>query len=123
MCNLYNITIGPQAILDLTRAMTNRVGNLEPQDVYPDYSAPIVRQGQDGERELVRARWGMPSSKKAIFDATVKRVRWRTSAAAACRPVRAPCRIPRTRSQARRSGSRRPATHSPNVQPPIASDA
>ncbi len=73
MCNLYNITIGPQAILELTRAMTNRVGNLEPQDVYPDYPAPIVRQGMDRERELVRARWGMPSSKKAIFDATVKR--------------------------------------------------
>ena len=74
MCNLYNITVGTQAILELTRAMTNRVGNLEPQDVYPDYRAPIVRQGRDGERELVRARWGMPSSKKAIFDATVKRV-------------------------------------------------
>ena len=52
----------------------NRVGNLEPQDVYRDRPAPIVRQGMDGERELVRARWGVPSSKKAIFDATVKLV-------------------------------------------------
>ncbi len=50
MCNLYNITIGPQAILELTRAMTNGVGNLEPQDVYPDYSAPIVRQGMEAGR-------------------------------------------------------------------------
>ncbi|MBL0934861.1 MAG: SOS response-associated peptidase [Rhizobiaceae bacterium] len=73
MCNLYNITIGPQAILELTRAMTNSVGNLEPQNIYPDYLAPIVREGA-ADRELVRARWGMPSSKKAIFDATVKRV-------------------------------------------------
>lgn len=74
MCNLYNVTKGPPAILEFTRAMVNRSGNLEPGKVYPDYPAPIVRQGQAGERELVKARWGMPSSKKAIFDATVKRV-------------------------------------------------
>lgn len=74
MCNLYNITIGPQAILDLTRAMTNHAGNLEPQNVYPDYPAPIVRQANTGERELVKARWGMPSSRKALLDASLKRV-------------------------------------------------
>lgn len=73
MCNLYNVTKGPQAILEFTRAMVNYAGNLEPGEVYPDYPAPIVRTGWNG-RELVRARWGMPSSKKAIFDATVKRV-------------------------------------------------
>jgi putative SOS response-associated peptidase YedK len=61
MCNLYTLRKGPAAILDLARAMTSHVGNLEPGDVYPDYAAPIVRQGADGGRELVRARWGMPT--------------------------------------------------------------
>ncbi|MCG6115860.1 MAG: hypothetical protein MEQ84_11740 [Mesorhizobium sp.] len=61
MCNLYNISIGPQAILEMTRAMFNRAGNHEPGNVYPDYGAPIVRRASDGTRELTRARWGMPS--------------------------------------------------------------
>jgi hypothetical protein len=30
MCNLYNITKGPSAILEFTRAFTNNAGNLEP---------------------------------------------------------------------------------------------
>ena len=29
--------------------------------IFPDYSAPIVRNAPDGIRELSRARWGMPS--------------------------------------------------------------
>lgn len=66
MCNLYNITKGPSAILEFTRAMRADVGNLEPGKVYPDYPAPIVRQGADGDRELVRARWGMPTPPKFI---------------------------------------------------------
>ena len=74
MCNLYNITKGPQAILDFTRALLNDTGNMEPGSIYPDYLAPIVRTVPDGSRQLTRARWGMPSSRKAIFDATVKRV-------------------------------------------------
>jgi putative SOS response-associated peptidase YedK len=28
--------------------------------IFPDQMAPIVRNGADGERELVMARWGMP---------------------------------------------------------------
>lgn len=60
MCNLYRLRHGPAAILDLARAM-NRAGNLEPlPGIYPDYPAPIVRQGAEG-RELVTARWGMPT--------------------------------------------------------------
>lgn len=53
--------------------MNSSVGNLAPGDVYPDYPAPIVRNGLAGERELALARWGMPSSKKAQFDAATKR--------------------------------------------------
>ncbi len=66
MCNLYNFTAGPRAILEFTRAMHNFAGNLEPEDIYPDRSAPIVRAGADGERELVRARWGMPTPPKFL---------------------------------------------------------
>ena len=73
MCNLYRQRSGPGEILANTRAMVNRAGNLEPKDVYPDYPAPIVRTGENGDRELVLARWGMPSSKKALFDAATKR--------------------------------------------------
>lgn len=29
MCNLYNITKGPSAILELARALANNAGNLE----------------------------------------------------------------------------------------------
>lgn len=73
MCNLYSIRKGPAAMLDLARAMAGNVGNLEPRDIYPDYPAPIVRAGPGGERELVLSRWGLPSSKKALFDAATKR--------------------------------------------------
>lgn len=59
--------------MDLARAMHSEVGNLAPGDLYPDYPAPIVRNGLDGEREVALARWGMPSSRKALFDAATKR--------------------------------------------------
>jgi putative SOS response-associated peptidase YedK len=52
---------GQKAIIDLTRAMIDQTGNLPPlPGIFPDYGAPIVREGPDG-RELVLARWGMPS--------------------------------------------------------------
>lgn len=73
MCNLYRQRTGPQAVMDMAHAMRSTVGNLEPGDIYPDYSAPIVRLGDDGERELALARWGMPSSRKALLDAATKR--------------------------------------------------
>jgi putative SOS response-associated peptidase YedK len=41
--------------------------------VFPDYSAPIVRNAPDGVRELALARWGMPSSPVALMEATKKR--------------------------------------------------
>ncbi len=61
MCNLYSITKGPQAIRDFARAMRDTRGNLAPiGGVFPDYAAPIVRNAEDGQRELSTARWGMP---------------------------------------------------------------
>jgi putative SOS response-associated peptidase YedK len=59
MCNLYSITKGQAAIIAFARAM--RTGNLPPMPgVFPDYAAPIVRNGPNGVRELMLARWGMP---------------------------------------------------------------
>jgi putative SOS response-associated peptidase YedK len=61
MCNLYSITKGQAAIIAFTRAMRDLTGNLPPMPgVFPDYAAPIVRNGPDGVRELMLARWGMP---------------------------------------------------------------
>ncbi|MDA9477894.1 hypothetical protein XI03_26125 [Bradyrhizobium sp. CCBAU 65884] len=73
MCNLYSITTNQAAILALFRVVNQYAGNLPPMPgVFPDYKAPIVRTGADG-RELALARWGMPSSSKALMDATKKR--------------------------------------------------
>lgn len=74
MCNLYSLTKGQAAIIAFTRAIRDITGNLPPMPgVFPDYSAPIVRNALDGVRELARARWGMPSSQLALMEATKKR--------------------------------------------------
>ena len=73
LCNLYSITTNQAAISALFRVVNRYFGNLAPMPgVFPDYRAPIVRGGPDG-RELALARWGMPSSSKALMDATKKR--------------------------------------------------
>ncbi len=79
MCNLYAVTKGQQAIQELTRAMSDRTGNLPPlPGMYPDYPAPVVRNTPDG-RELTMARRGMPSPAAVVrgknFDPGVTNVR------------------------------------------------
>ncbi len=67
MCNLYNITTTREAIVQWTRAMTDRTGFNEPSlDVYPNRFGPIVRVDEDGKREIVRARWGMPKPEEHV---------------------------------------------------------
>lgn len=62
MCNLYNLTTSRQAIIDFVRAYRDLSGFNEPsRDVYPNYAAPVVRVGEDGQREVVPLQWGMPS--------------------------------------------------------------
>lgn len=66
MCNLYSLTKGQKAILELARALVDRTGNLPPMPgIFPDYAAPIIREGAEG-RELALARWGMPSPAFAL---------------------------------------------------------
>jgi|EndMetStandDraft_8_1072994.scaffolds.fasta_scaffold322320_3 hypothetical protein len=67
------MTKNVDAIRQLFGALNSRVGNLPSMPgIFPDYPAPIVRNAPDG-RGIVMARWGMPSSSKALMDATKKR--------------------------------------------------
>lgn len=71
MCNLYSLTKGQQAIIQLASVLGDRTGNLPPMPgIFPDYPAPIVRNGADG-RELALARWGMPSPQFVLKGRTV----------------------------------------------------
>lgn len=72
MCSLYSITTNQEAIIRITRALIDRLGNLPPTlSVFPDYPAPIVRNSVDW-RGLVSARW--PTAVNVMFQATKKRV-------------------------------------------------
>jgi putative SOS response-associated peptidase YedK len=67
------MTKNVDAIRRLFAALNSRVGNLPSMPgIFPDYPAPIVRNAPDG-REIAMARWGMPSSQRALMDATKKR--------------------------------------------------
>ena len=58
MCNLYANTMPQDAMRRLFKAL-DRLGNQEPLTaIFPDAEVPIVRIGDDGARELVKARWG-----------------------------------------------------------------
>jgi putative SOS response-associated peptidase YedK len=73
MCNLYSMTKNQDAIRRLFNFDIDSTGNLPAMPgIFPDYPAPIVRN-TDGGRELTLARWGMPSSQKALLEATQKR--------------------------------------------------
>jgi putative SOS response-associated peptidase YedK len=67
MCNLYSFVRPQDAVRrffpDPSR-IADRTGNLPPlPGLFPDYAAPILRidRGEPDKRELVMARWGMPS--------------------------------------------------------------
>jgi putative SOS response-associated peptidase YedK len=61
VCNLYSETRNQDAIRALFRASHDRTGNLPLfPAIFPDQMAPIVRNANEGGRELVLARWGMP---------------------------------------------------------------
>jgi putative SOS response-associated peptidase YedK len=61
MCNLYSMTKSQDAIRQLTRAIRDMTGNLAPLPaIFPNRMAPVVREGADGQRELLMMRWGFP---------------------------------------------------------------
>jgi len=66
LCNLYSMTTNQEAIRRLFRVAVDQTGNLPPlPGIYPDYAAPIVRNSA-AWRELVMARWGMPTPPKFL---------------------------------------------------------
>jgi len=68
VCNLYSLTNTQDAMRALFRVGHDRTGNLPTlPGSFPDYEAPIVRASAEGGRELVMARWGMPSFKNAAY--------------------------------------------------------
>jgi len=74
MCNLYSHMRSQAEVRSSARAMRQGLFNLAPMPgIFPDYPAPIVRTGADGVRELAMARWGMPSSRQALYEAATRR--------------------------------------------------
>jgi len=74
MCNIYSMTRNVDAIRQLFGGR-NSAGNVPSlPGIFPDYSAPVVRNA-GGEREITMMRWGMPTSQRAMMDATNKRAR------------------------------------------------
>lgn len=67
MCNLYSMTKSQDSLRNLfPKPPFDRLGNLsEMRGIYPDYHAPIIREGAEG-REMVMGRWGMPSPEFAL---------------------------------------------------------
>lgn len=69
MCNLYSQTKSQDAMRHVFDVMIEEgesfedlVGNLPPMaGIWPDYAAPIIRQGTQGIWQLTKARWGMPT--------------------------------------------------------------
>ncbi|RZI98471.1 MAG: SOS response-associated peptidase [Brevundimonas sp.] len=73
MCNLYSISKHQSAIIAIAEAMTPDVGNFPVlPGIFPDYKAPVIRN-HEGQRQLAMLRWGMPSSKQALFEAAKTR--------------------------------------------------
>lgn len=59
VCNLYSITKNQEAVRNLFKVTRDNAGNLPSLPaIFPDGVAPVVRQSD--ERELQMMRWGMP---------------------------------------------------------------
>ena len=75
VCNLYSMLKSQEAMRRLFDGLIDRAGNMPPlPGIYPDYSAPIIRNGAEG-RELVMARWGMPTPPQYLVGKKVDRGR------------------------------------------------
>jgi putative SOS response-associated peptidase YedK len=59
MCNLYSVRTSRAALARKFRLSDNRIEAFDPLPaIFPGHMAPIVKQGTDGERELVMRSWG-----------------------------------------------------------------
>lgn len=59
MCNLYSMTRNVEAIRHMFRVSHNRSAPIDPLPaIFPGHVAPVIRQSDDGERELSLMPWG-----------------------------------------------------------------
>ena len=59
MCNLYSVRTSRGALARKFGLSDNRMAAFEPLPaIFPGHTAPIIKQGSDGERELVLRSWG-----------------------------------------------------------------
>ena len=64
MCNLYSSYTTQEAMRRAFEVARDSAGNVPPLPaIFPDQMAPVVRMA-DGERELIRMRWGFPPPPK-----------------------------------------------------------
>ena len=78
MCHACSIATNLEALqrLRFTFEVASNIGNLAPQTgIYPDMRAPIIRSAPGGFRGLVKMRWGMPTSSRALYLAAKERAR------------------------------------------------
>ena len=78
MCNLYSMTTNREAMRSLFR-VDGGWNQLRLPGIFPDKQAPIVRRRPTGEREIIGARWGMPTPpafhKPGAIDSGVTNIR------------------------------------------------
>ena len=59
MCNLYSLTPKEDDVGCYFRVSHNRRATFKPVNaIFPRHVAPVVRQSEDGEREIVLMSWG-----------------------------------------------------------------
>jgi putative SOS response-associated peptidase YedK len=59
MCNLYSLNKKRDAVARFFRVSHNRAAAFEPVSaIFPGHMAPIIKQSEDAERELVVRSWG-----------------------------------------------------------------
>lgn len=87
MCNLYTLKSNIFGLaqahamfmgqeLDLPAGAAEGASNIDltwKEQLYPDYRAPIVRRTAEGRHQAAFARWGMPTSREALYSAAAKR--------------------------------------------------
>jgi putative SOS response-associated peptidase YedK len=63
MCNLYSVRSSQEELRRTFRVLPewDRLGNWPGKTaVFPDHEAPVIRNAENGARDMVLMRWGMP---------------------------------------------------------------
>lgn len=66
MCNLYSMTATVDELRRIFGPFEGDTSNLPPYDeIYPGYSAPVIRRKEDGGLKLDHMKWGFPGPQVA----------------------------------------------------------